>query len=153
MRAKKGAEGRGALRSGCGGHESIVAFRTSVIMTSEVMVVMTARPHRWFMKKILPLLVLLPFSVFTAIVIARYGYFGFLTLSFREPWAMQMLIDLGINCVLVGAWIRSDAPKYGIPAVPYLALLPFLGSISALAYFVHRAFKVPAPESRLAAHG
>jgi hypothetical protein len=91
------------------------------------------------MKKILPFVVLVPFTAFSAICIARFGYFGFLTVSLREPWAMQMLLDLTIAIFLVGAGIRRDAAKHGIPYVPYLVAMLFLGSIGALAYYVHRA--------------
>ena len=90
------------------------------------------------MKKFLPILVLLPFTVFSAIVIVEHGYFGFVTLSLREPWALQMLLDLAVALFLVGAWMRRDARAHGIPAMPYLLLLPFVGSISALGYLVHR---------------
>lgn len=117
-------------------------------MTSEVMVLMTSRLHIRGMKKILPLLVLLPFAGYSTLVILEHGYFGFLTLALREPWAMQLLLDLSISCLLIGAWIRRDARERGISALPYLLLLPFLGSISTLAYFVHRAWKgetAPAP--------
>lgn len=110
-------------------------------MTSEVMVLMTSRLHIRGMKKILPLLVLLPFAGYSTLVILEHGYFGFLTLALREPWAMQLLLDLSIACFFIGAWIRRDARDRGISALPYLLLLPFLGSIATLAYFVHRAWK------------
>jgi hypothetical protein len=90
------------------------------------------------MKKIVPALVLLPFTAFSVEVIAQHGYFGFLTLSFREPWALQMLLDLTICLFLVAGWIRRDARARGIASWPYLLALPFLGSIGALAYLVHR---------------
>lgn len=92
------------------------------------------------MKKLLPLIVFLPFTLFSTMVIAQHGYFGFITLSLREPWAMQMLLDLAISLFLVGAWVRKDAPARGINAVPYLVAMPFLGSIAALAYLVHRSY-------------
>lgn len=91
------------------------------------------------MKKIVPALVLLPFTAFSVEVIAQHGYFGFLTLSLREPWALQMLLDLTICLFLVAGWIRRDARARGIVAWPYLLALPFLGSIGALAYLVHRS--------------
>jgi len=116
-------------------------------MTSEVMAAMTPRPHIPRMKKLLPAIVLLPFTAYSLLVIEQNGYFGFLTLATREPWAMQMLLDLCISLFLVGAWIRADARARGIPAWPYLVALPFVGSIGALAYLVHRAFKASLPVS------
>ncbi|APR76018.1 Hypothetical protein A7982_01365 [Minicystis rosea] len=93
------------------------------------------------MKKIVPLLALIPFTVFSVLVVARHGYFGFLTLAFREPWALQMLLDLTIALFIVGGWMRRDARKLGIPVTPYLVTLPLLGSISALLYLVHRGLR------------
>jgi hypothetical protein len=92
------------------------------------------------MKKLLPLLVLVPFTIFSLEVTYTHGYFGFLTLAGREPWALQMLLDLVIAFFLVGTWIRKDAKERGLPSTPYLVATLFLGSIGALAYLVHRAF-------------
>ena len=64
-------------------------------------------------------------------MIVRQGYFGFLTLALREPWGMQILLDLAIAMALVGSWLHRDARARGIPALPYLMALPFLGSIAA----------------------
>ncbi len=107
-------------------------------MTSEVMVVMALCPHNGIMKKLLPFLVLMPFSIFTTELIVRDGYFGFYLLAWREPWAMQMLIDLSISLVFAAWWIRRDAKERGLPWIPYLVLLPILGSPAALAYLCHR---------------
>jgi hypothetical protein len=96
------------------------------------------------MKKILPALVLVPFALFSVVVVAKQGYFGFVTLALREPWGMQMLVDLSIALFLVGSWMRRDARRHGINVVPYLALLPVLGSVGALAYLVHRGLKTTA---------
>lgn len=101
------------------------------------------------MKKLLPLLVLVPFTAYSSMVILEHGYTGFLTLSFREPWAMQMLLDLSIALFLVGGWMRRDAKKRGISALPFLVLLPFVGSIGALLYLVRREL-LPAPERAVA---
>ena len=92
------------------------------------------------MNKLLAVVVvLLPFTAYSLFVIAKQGYFGFVTLAFREPWAMQLLLDLTISLFLVGGWIRRDARSRGISATPYLVALPFVGSIAALGYLVHRA--------------
>lgn len=96
--------------------------------------------HGMSMKKLLPLAVFVPFTLFSTVVIARHGYFGFITLALHEPWAMQMLLDLAISVFMVGTWVRRDARSRGINPVPYLVALPFLGSIAALAYLVHRGY-------------
>lgn len=91
------------------------------------------------MKNVLVALVLVGFTIFSVEVTLEQGYWGFVTLARREPWGMQILIDLSIALFLVGGWIRRDARERGLPWVPYLVALPFLGSIGALAYLVHRA--------------
>ena len=93
------------------------------------------------MKKLLPILVGIPFTAYSSYVVVTKGYFGFVTLSLQEPWAMQLLLDLFISVFLIGSWIRKDAPKHGISALPYLVALPFLGSMATLAYFAHRGLK------------
>lgn len=97
------------------------------------------------MKKLLPLLVLIPFFVFSVEVALKDGVLGFLPLAGREPWAMQMLFDLVISFFFAGAWLRRDARERGIPALPYLVGIVLTGSIGVLAYMVHRAFAAPAP--------
>ena len=90
------------------------------------------------MKKLIPLLLLVAFSLYSTKVALQHGYFGFITLALREPWAMQMLLDLSIALFIVGGWLRRDARAYGIPATPYLLAMPLFGSLAALAYLVHR---------------
>lgn len=91
----------------------------------------------------LPLLVLVPFTAFSSWVVAQHGYLGFLTLAGREPWGLQVLLDLVIACVLVVQWMVRDARSRGLPSAPYVALTLFLGSIGPLAYLVHRGLRAP----------
>ncbi len=90
------------------------------------------------MKKLVPLAVFAAFTAFSVVVIVQHGYFGFITLALEKRWALQMLLDLFIALWLVGGWLRRDARARGIAAWPYLALMPFVGSVAALAYLVHR---------------
>jgi hypothetical protein len=93
------------------------------------------------MKKIIPFLVLIPFTAFSVWVAVQHGPLGFLSVAWREPWAMQMLLDLTISVFLVGSWMRRDARERGIAVLPFLALMPVLGSIPALCYLVLRSSK------------
>lgn len=107
-------------------------------MTSDVMEVMTSWGHRKDMKKIIPVLVLLAFSVFSvelAIAGANEGLN-----AFKSPWAMQVGIDLYIACWFSAMWMRNDARKHGISALPFLIALPVFGSIATLAYVVRRNY-------------
>lgn len=85
--------------------------------------------------------ILVAFSAFSLWVIAGHGYFGFLTLAGREPWAMQMLIDLVLACSFGLAWLSNDAKRRGIPRWPFVIATVFLGSIGLLDYLVYRALK------------
>lgn len=89
---------------------------------------------------LLALAVLVPFTVFSLWVVATRGYTGFLSLSGREPWALQMLIDLSLALVLGVRWMAGDARKRGIAIWPFVILCVFLGSIGWLAYWVRSCF-------------
>jgi len=90
---------------------------------------------------ILAAVVLVAFTAFSLWVIAGHGYTGFLALAGREPWGMQMLIDLVIACSFGLAWLSNDARKRGIPRWPFVIATVFLGSIGLLDYLVYRALK------------
>mgnify|MGYP003377775985 CR=1 FL=1 len=112
-------------------------------MTREVMVPMTPRLQDESMKKlVLPIVVLVPFTVWSTWVAVNHGYFGFVDVARREPWGLQIFLDLCIALFLFSSWMKKDAKTHGIPAWPYLLSIPFLGSIGALAYLVHRAIKI-----------
>ena len=83
-------------------------------------------------KLFLLLAALIPFTVFSVWVVAKFGYFGFVELALEHPWNMQVLIDLVIMGVLFIGWMIGDARKEGIPSLPYTLATMFLGSIGAL---------------------
>lgn len=91
-----------------------------------------------------PLTVLIVFTAWSLWLVAGESPVGFLTLSWREPWAAQMLTDLAVACFLVSIWMVRDARARGIPAAPYLLATLLLGSIGPLAYLVHRGVRVRA---------
>ena len=88
---------------------------------------------------ILAALVLVPFTAWSLWLSADTGYLEFLAVAGREPWAMQMLIDLVLACLLFTIWMVPDARKRGINPWPYVAITLFAGSIGGLGYLVHRA--------------
>jgi hypothetical protein len=90
------------------------------------------------MKKLVPLLVLVPFSIFSTMIAVQHGITGFAEL--RSGWPLQVALDLCIATFLVGGWMRADAKKHGINPWPFIIALPFVGSIGALAYLVRRNF-------------
>ncbi len=92
---------------------------------------------------VVPLLVLVPFTVLSVLCAWEGRADGLRALS--HPWAIQIGLDLVISCFLVGSWIRRDARERGIAALPFLLLLPFVGSVAALLYLVRRSFAGAAP--------
>lgn len=83
--------------------------------------------------------ILAAFGAFSLWVIHGHGYTGFLALAGREPWALQMLLDLVLALSFALGWLRADARRRGIAAWPYFAATIFLGSIGVLAYVVRRS--------------
>ncbi|MBC7973945.1 MAG: hypothetical protein H7138_03095 [Myxococcales bacterium] len=89
---------------------------------------------------LLALAVLAGFGAYSLWVIAAEGYFGFLHLAGREPWALQLLLDLVIAVGFASAWMFADARKRKLTAWPYAVAAVFVGSLAILAYCVRRSF-------------
>lgn len=91
------------------------------------------------MRNKLPLALLLAaFFAYSVWVIAAQGYFGFLTLAWREPWGMQMFLDLCIALGFVTAQLVPDARRRGMNPWPLVAGTIALGSIAPLFYLLVR---------------
>ena len=90
------------------------------------------------MPRPLAIIVLAVFGAFSLYITITYGYTGFIAVAGREPWALQMLLDLVIACSFAVGWMIRDARKHGITAWPYVVATVFLGSIGLLAYVVRR---------------
>lgn len=81
-------------------------------------------------------IVLLPFLVFSLWVVATEGFFGFLTVAGREPWALQLLLDLVIMAGFAVRWMVRDARAAGRNPWPFVAATVVVGSIAPLIYVV-----------------
>ena len=88
-------------------------------------------------------LVLAVFGAFSLWVVVTHGYFGFIEVARREPWALQMLIDLVIALSVAVGWMIGDARMRRIATWPYVVATVALGSIGILAYCVRRGFTPP----------
>ena len=91
--------------------------------------------------RVVVLAVLFPFLAFSLWVVAQDGPLGFLTLAGREPWGMQMLLDLCISLFMVGGWMIKDARSRGITAWPFVVATLAVGSIGPLSYLLVRGDK------------
>ena len=98
------------------------------------------RPYQGGMqrKALIAAAVLVPFLAYSLWVVAGFGYTGFLAVAWREPWAMQMLLDLVIACSFGIGWMNADARKRGITTWPFIVATVFLGSVGLLGYVVAR---------------
>ncbi len=82
-------------------------------------------------------IVLVAFTAFSLWVTITEGYFGFLRNARDERWGLQVLLDLVIAMTLLSRHMFGKGREIGVPVWPYLISLPFLGSIGALAFYVH----------------
>jgi hypothetical protein len=84
------------------------------------------------------LVVAILFTAYSTLVVVEHGYTGFLTLAWREPWAMQMLIDLTISLFIVSSLLVVDARRRKTAAWPWLVATALLGSVGPLWYLALR---------------
>ncbi len=84
------------------------------------------------------LIVFVPYGVFSIDVIMTRGFGGLFALVGREPWALQMFLDLIILYVAFSVWLWRDARERKTAAWPFMAMTLNLGSMGALAYLVRR---------------
>ena len=91
------------------------------------------------------LLVLVPFALFSAGVVVTQGVASVFDLAAREPWALQISLDLCISLGLVLLWIYRDTRESGGTFLPYLLLTLCTGSIGALVYLLRREHRRHAP--------
>ena len=109
-------------------------------MTSEVMALRRTGRHTRGMKRstLLPLLILVPFTAFTAYVVIDEGLLGFIA-AHQSGWGQQVFADLVIALTLFLVWMVPDARRHGLPAWPFVLVTLALGSIGALSYLVARS--------------
>lgn len=85
--------------------------------------------------------ILAAFTAYSLWVVAGFGYTGFLSLAAREPWALQLLLDLVIACSFGIGWMRADARRRGIASWPFIPVVVAMGSIGLLGYVVWRGLR------------
>jgi len=90
------------------------------------------------MRFIIPLVVLVPFTIFSVFVVADQGLWA-LVEAHKAGWCLQVFLYLVISATICLTYIVPEAKQRGINPWPYVALTPILGSIVLLAYLVHRA--------------
>jgi hypothetical protein len=78
--------------------------------------------------------VLATFGTFSTWVVVTHGPLGFLASAARDPWTLQLLIDLVISLSFAIGWMNADARRRGIRSWPYAVAAVFTGSLAVLAY-------------------
>lgn len=90
------------------------------------------------MRLIILVAVFITFTAWSGTIVVSHGLLGAFTLAAREPWAAQLFVDLGLSCFVLWSFLRHDAKKHGLPALPYILATAAVGSIGVLAYLIHR---------------
>lgn len=122
-----------------------VARARALDMTSEVMAAEPGGGHGGpnendVMQRFRPLFILVAilFTAYSTVVTIEHGYTGFLEVAWREPWAMQMLIDLTLSLTIVCSLLVVDARRRKRAAWPWLVGTLLLGSVAPLWYLALR---------------
>ena len=90
------------------------------------------------MRLVALIIVFIIFTAYTGSVMVAHGLIGFVTLAAREPWGMQLLVDLLLMLTLFALWVRRDARTLDLRAWPYVLLVLSMGSMGALLYLIRR---------------
>ncbi len=87
-------------------------------------------------KKMLSIIILIPFSILTAYAVFKVGYFGIFDYHRHSPAGWQVITDLVIACILLLTWMIPEAKKNGRNPWPFVVLTVFSGSFGPLLYLV-----------------
>ncbi len=90
------------------------------------------------MRLVVLVAVFVVFTGWSCTIIATQGFWGLASVLSREPWSQQLFVDLSISLIVAWSWLRHDARARGIAAWPYIVGTLAVGSISVLAYLIHR---------------
>jgi hypothetical protein len=89
-------------------------------------------------KRIIILVILLPFAVLTALALADVGYWGILAPHFQSWGEGQVLADLVITCSLACIWMIKDSKDRGTSPWPFVLITLVAGSFGPLLYLFLR---------------
>lgn len=83
-------------------------------------------------------IVLVGFAALNAYCFYTFGTEGFLRAALANAATVAVFIDLVIALTMVAGWMVHDAAQRGTTVLPYLLLMPFLGSMGPLIYLIGR---------------
>ena len=99
------------------------------------------------MKRIVLFIVLVAFSILSALALWHHGYWGILKPLFQTFGAAQVFGDLLIALCLFLCWMWRDACETGRNPWPWLGLTLVAGSFGPLLYLLTRARSSPTTRS------
>ena len=85
-------------------------------------------------RKVIAILILIPFTLLTAYAVMEVGYIGILDYHRHSPAGWQVFTDLVIALVLVLLWLIPEAKRAGRNPWPWVAITLGLGSFGPLLY-------------------
>jgi len=85
-------------------------------------------------KRILAIIILIPFSILSAYAVYKVGYIGIFDYHRHSPAGWQVITDLVIACVLLLTWLIPEAKRKGRNPWPFVGITLFLGSFGPLLY-------------------
>lgn len=88
--------------------------------------------------RLLALVVLVPFLLYSTWATATEGFAIYFTGPFTHRIWTQEFLDLCIALTIVSGWMLADGRRRGLRVWPYVVLVPLLGSIAPLCYLVFR---------------
>lgn len=83
----------------------------------------------------------LALSAVTVVALRDHGYFGLFQYQLASSAGWQVLLDLGVACVLGILWMVDDARRVGRNPWPYAAITLAFGSFGLLFYVLVGAFR------------
>jgi hypothetical protein len=87
-------------------------------------------------RRLLAIILLIPFSVLSAYAVFKVGYIGIFDYHRHSPAGWQVFTDLVIACLLCLAWLIPEAKQKGRNPWPFVVITMFLGSFGPLLYIV-----------------
>jgi hypothetical protein len=85
-------------------------------------------------RRILAIVLLIPFGLISAFAVSRVGYTGIFAHALDGPAGWQLAADLVVALILILAWLIPTARRESRSPWPWVAMTPFLGSFGPLLY-------------------
>lgn len=88
-------------------------------------------PPKWLVASLL-----VPFSLYSLVVLGQVGYDGIWRDGLASAGSRQVLADLVVMGLMASLWLADDARRNGRRAVPWVVLTLSCGSLGLLFYLL-----------------